>query len=539
MNTIKRILRNPVRAALSAMSGSQQNASDTDVTPTRRKIYPAQSSIHPQTEPFSTAKLISDDIARLGALLLERGVHWVQLPQVGQLQPRIAIDVVDRQATLDVLDFLYVNENWKFRQYGKDGIAVRDRDLDQDALWAVSTGRLLKSAGGFELSTAASEITVEFWNRIDPGQELPDGSVCHEQTMVRGIDARGTAVLNISAQTWNQVAESRAPLKFPAPHILAPSFPVDIVFTWVDGSDSVWESRRAQYSDAQSESAPTHSSASHESRFTNRDELRYALRSIEAFAPWANHIFIVTDQQAPAWLNVDHPKVTVVDHTEIFADKSVLPVFNSHSIESQLHRIPGLAEHYLYMNDDVLFMRPVEKSMFFHANGIAKFFPATLPLDWAPVQSDDLPVVSAAKANRDLINADFGTFVSQRLRHTPHAQIKSLVQGLEDTHPDVFEQTAKNRFRSRDDYSIPSALVHWYGYSLGKAVPGRVKYSFADLDSPTLEQDLEKFSARRDLDILCVNETALTSGKEAEVAELAKAFFEYRFPWTSTFEKSS
>ena len=62
-------------------------------------------------------------------------------------------------------------------------------------------------------------------------------------------------------------------------------------------------------------------------------------------------------------------KVKIVDHTEIFGDnKPLLPVFNSRSIETKIHRIPGLAEHFIYFNDDMILLRPVSKSDFFENN---------------------------------------------------------------------------------------------------------------------------------------------------------------------------
>jgi hypothetical protein len=45
-----------------------------------------------------------------------------------------------------------------------------------------------------------------------------------------------------------------------------------------------------------------------------------------------------------AWLDTEYPGITVVSHREIFGDTGRLPTFNSHAIESRLHRIPGLAE---------------------------------------------------------------------------------------------------------------------------------------------------------------------------------------------------
>ena len=77
----------------------------------------------------------------------------------------------------------------------------------------------------------------------------------------------------------------------------------------------------------------------------------------------------------------------MVPHREIFGDTGRLPTFNSQAIESRLHRIPGLAEHFLYLNDDVFLGRPVPPEMFFTPGGLTRFFPSTALVDSAPRQA--------------------------------------------------------------------------------------------------------------------------------------------------------
>ena len=39
--------------------------------------------------------------------------------------------------------------------------------------------------------------------------------------------------------------------------------------------------------------------------FLDFDQLRFSLRSIEQYAPWIRHVFIVTNGQVPDWLNLE------------------------------------------------------------------------------------------------------------------------------------------------------------------------------------------------------------------------------------------
>ncbi|XP_032077219.1 N-acetylglucosamine-1-phosphotransferase subunits alpha/beta [Thamnophis elegans] len=106
------------------------------------------------------------------------------------------------------------------------------------------------------------------------------------------------------------------------------------------------------------------------SRFEDNEELRYSLRSIERHAPWVRHIFIVTNGQIPSWLNLDSPRVTIVTHQDIFQNMSHLPTFSSPAIESHIHRIKGLSQKFVYLNDDVMFGKDVWPDDFYsHSKG--------------------------------------------------------------------------------------------------------------------------------------------------------------------------
>ncbi|XP_071188626.1 N-acetylglucosamine-1-phosphotransferase subunits alpha/beta-like isoform X1 [Salvelinus alpinus] len=106
------------------------------------------------------------------------------------------------------------------------------------------------------------------------------------------------------------------------------------------------------------------------SRFEDNEELRYSLRSVERHAPWVRHIFIVTNGQIPSWLNLDNPRVTVVTHQDVFQNHTHLPTFSSPAIETHIHRIPGLSQKFIYLNDDVMFGKDVWPDDFFsHSNG--------------------------------------------------------------------------------------------------------------------------------------------------------------------------
>ena len=50
----------------------------------------------------------------------------------------------------------------------------------------------------------------------------------------------------------------------------------------------------------------------------------------------------------------------------------MLPTFNSYAIETMLWRIEGLADRFLYFNDDMMLVGPVEPTDFFSNEGKVK-----------------------------------------------------------------------------------------------------------------------------------------------------------------------
>ncbi|XP_066946144.1 N-acetylglucosamine-1-phosphotransferase subunits alpha/beta [Macrobrachium rosenbergii] len=115
-------------------------------------------------------------------------------------------------------------------------------------------------------------------------------------------------------------------------------------------------------------------------RFEDNEELRYSLRSLEKHAPWVRRVFIVTSGQIPYWINLDHPKLKIIQHEDIFLNKSHLPTYSSPAIESHIHRIPGLSEHFLYLNDDVMLGSEVWPEDFYSpATGYKVYLSWSLP----------------------------------------------------------------------------------------------------------------------------------------------------------------
>ncbi len=472
---------------------------------------------------FDAEAARDETAATIGHALDVAGIPHVRLPGRRGGVEQLAVDAADRERVLAALDPERLGPGWVRRPAGS--VAHRAPVLHLARLLAAPNGRLL---GGTELG-----CSVAMWQRVTSrGVARPGGGTHEPGTML--APQRNPVVDSLSAAVWQRSAAS--PTHWlpdpPRPSLFEVREPVDIVYTWVDGTDPDWQARKARYELA---AKGHHETALHHSRFAAREELRYSLRSVAMFGSWVRRIHVVTDGQVPPWLNTSHPQINLVDHREIFRDPNVLPVFNSHAIESQLHHVPGLADQYLYFNDDMFFGRPVEPELFFTGNGMARFFLSEHVLDLDRPSLRDLPATAAAKKNRELIERDFGVTVHYKYRHGVYPQLREVLVELEKRHPDDFARVAASRFRHPDDLSIPSSLSHSYAYLRGRAVEGTMHYRYQDIGRANTARRLDEILRERP-QVFCLNDIATDPEQVPKVDTMLEAFFAEYFPLPSPFE---
>ncbi|MFE9566002.1 stealth conserved region 3 domain-containing protein [Streptomyces sp. NPDC006487] len=312
-------------------------------------------------------------------------------------------------------------------------------------------------------------------------------------------------------------------------------FPIDVVYTWVDDTDPAWRQRRDRV--RRRMGMPFDGADSGDVRFRNRDELRYSLRSLQMFAPWVRTIHLVTDDQIPEWLDTRQPGLEVVSHRDLFPEPSWLPTFNSHAIESQLHRVEGLSEHFLYVNDDVFLGRPLAPGAFFLSNGTAKMFFSPTAVPPGPRTPDDEGYFAAAKNNRALLEQAFGRVATHGFLHAPHPLRRSVLAEIGDRFPDQVSATASAPFRSATDLSITSSLHHHYGYLTGTSVPSALACGYVDAGDREHHSVLGRLLAQRNRDVFCIGESADAEVPEDEQHRVVRAFLNAYFPVPSRFEK--
>lgn len=328
---------------------------------------------------------------------------------------------------------------------------------------------------------------------------------------------------------------------------------IDIVVLWVDGNDPAWQREFNRYAPADKQ-IDTDASAA---RYRDWGCLRYWFRGIEQFAPWARRIHFVTSGQCPDWLNTDCPRLHFVRHSD-FMPSDYLPTFSANPIEDNLHRIEGLAERFVYFNDDFFLLAPVPERRFFRGG---------LPTDMAvcnTIQSDGL-MGHITLNNLDAINRHFRKrqvlrrveqwfsprYGVYRLRtlalqpwprftgffdhHLPQGYCKHTLQEVWDAEPDLLDATSRHRFRHTGD--VNQWLFRYWHLVKGEFSPlnvmrDSVMYKLTDANFDEATDTIRRQRKR----IIVLNDSDSLTDLDAKRQRLQEAF-ESILPDKSQFEK--
>lgn len=295
---------------------------------------------------------------------------------------------------------------------------------------------------------------------------------------------------------------------------------IDIVYTWVNNKDMDWQKNWASNFPGINYEAD---------RFTNNDELRYSLRSLYKYAPWVNKVYIVSNCKPPEWLSTEHPLITWVDHVEIFPDAQSLPTFNSHAIESCLHRIKGLSEHFIYLNDDFFLTTPCRPGNFFDSYDRPKIF-FELSATACPDDNGLADYIHASKNSSELIYGLFQYRPLHQHKHVPYALRRSILAELESKFPDTFERTRNAKIRSKTDINVVSFLFQHYANATGRASISEATNFIAKPNNiyKLLNNNSTKYQ------FICINdggESATDQAYKKQALTLFQERFSEKAPW--------
>lgn len=308
---------------------------------------------------------------------------------------------------------------------------------------------------------------------------------------------------------------------------------IDLVYLWVDGNDQAWQAKRNKLTG----NTETRVDVNCKGRYADNDELKYSLRSIEKYAPWIRNIYIVTDNQTPRWLDTSHPKIHIVDHTDIMPPEC-LPCFNSCLIEHFIWRIPDLSEHFLYANDDMLLNKSVLPSDFFATDGLPivrlrrRLFRRLS--QWFKVHVMHKPLntyILTIRHTLALVKQRYGIYFRGETHHNIDAYLKSTYQHTGEVFKAEIEATWRNHFRALND--IQRNIYSFVAMAEGVAHKRYVSRHTSFRIHTHRHINYDKF-ARYNPTFFCVNDSEHASDEDRRIAG---EFLRKLFPDKSAFEK--
>ena len=329
-------------------------------------------------------------------------------------------------------------------------------------------------------------------------------------------------------------------------------YPIDIVVPWVDGADPAWRAEHDKYT---ASSTSDNSSA----RYRDWELFKYWFRGVEQYAPWVNKVFLVTYGHLPAWLNTEHPKLVIVNHKDYIPEK-YLPTFSSHVIELNMHRIPGLSEHFLYFNDDVYLTQPTGRNDFFRDGvpldtavfGIVKNTDTTNYMPY--IMLNMLAVINEHFSKREMIRKNPGkwltlkngkgllntlylmpwsSYTGFRNYHTCVSYCKSTFEKVWKEVPDILDQTCSHKFRSKED--VNQYLMRYWQLCEGNFEPRKQISDYITINGEKTSEHVRELMNDARYKVVCVNDDPMGFDFETEKKKMIRVF-EEKYPEKSSFE---
>lgn len=264
---------------------------------------------------------------------------------------------------------------------------------------------------------------------------------------------------------------------------------IDIVYTWVNGSDPEWIKA---FNQMKNKLHIKMKAKLFNMRFIDGEELRFSLRSIEKYAiHMVRYIFIVVANnvtQVPYWLNLSHPKIRLITHHTIFRNlvpkgytsKNSIFNFNSVAIENCLTNIPDLSEKFIYFNDDFFIGQRVEISDFFDSEGrpivlINEHNYSNVEKENKKYtrrgQNDFSSMKYAASLTYTMLvfKRKYESLYFQDPKHVAYPTTKTLINECKEVFKDEITETIKRSFRNVRDIKM-QFITFQYGYYHKKIV---------------------------------------------------------------------
>ncbi len=327
---------------------------------------------------------------------------------------------------------------------------------------------------------------------------------------------------------------------------------IDFVITWVDMNDPQWQAEFSKYSGNKNN---TKNGVS-EARFRDNGFLKYWFRGAEKFAPWVRKIHFVTSGQKPEWLDENNPKINFVNHEDIIPAE-FLPTYNSVVIERYIHKIHGLADRFVYFNDDFYIINRIKKERFFQ-NGlpcdIAVFDYNPSWSQWYRRIKNNIKIINrhfdkkevmalhhdkwfdrsyGIRARWNYILKFYGKFITLRTPHNAQPYLKSTFDEVWAAEEKELTETSSNKFRALSDYT-PELFRMWQ-ICRGHFVPYNTYRDTKMFPLMIRPKQAVKAIYRQSYTLICLNDNVHIRNYVSVIDNIRNAF-QHILPEKSSFE---
>lgn len=325
---------------------------------------------------------------------------------------------------------------------------------------------------------------------------------------------------------------------------------IDVVIPWVDGGDPAWRQARC---------AARGTDAGDEHQYRDWGLMRYWFRGLEQNAPWVRRVHFITWGHLPPWLDTAHPRLHIVRH-EDYLPEAYRPAFSSIPIELNVHRIDGLAEQFIFMNDDLFFLSPLSQEEYFR-DGLPCDALVTCPITerctdgfghllWNNISTINRHFSPAACAQKNP-EGWFGDaypepicednrqacrwrrFMGFGWEHSANPALRSVCEQVWREEKYLLDASSRSHFRSGGE--VTNWLFRYWQLASGQFVPhmqqGR---RFVTVGAP--EEELRDAILSADTRVLCINEDQADFDFPSRAAYI-RALFQRRLPEMCSFEK--
>ena len=333
---------------------------------------------------------------------------------------------------------------------------------------------------------------------------------------------------------------------------------IDFVLPWVDGNDPEWRKSFLAHLPESEKSDDTR-----EVRYRDWGLLRYWFRGVERFAPWVNKIHFITCGHYPDWLNLEHPKLNVIKHSD-YIPAEWLPTFSANSIELNLHRIDELSEHFVYFNDDFFLIDKVTPERFFRHGlpcdmaSLDAIVSCVVTNNFAHIVLNNITVINQQFKKKDVLRTywhkwfrlEYGSyllrtlallpwpyFVGFRDTHLPNAFLKSTLREVWENYGNLLAETSSNKFRSLTDHT--QWLFRYWQLATGKFCPMNVcrRSAYYPINEKKLPEIEKVIAFQRKRIIVLNDEEKDIPVPFEECKKRICAAFQRILPMKSSFEK--